>query len=129
MAQRARSGYIGNAASPKKEGATMKKRLSLPLLFTLALALAVPQARAEMIQTPDPERERVRAMLERPELAQELQKMGIAPDEARARVEAMTPAEVAQVAGKLDALPAGGAMSNRDLLLVILLIILLVIIL
>jgi hypothetical protein len=55
--------------------------------------------------------------------------MGIAPDEARARVEAMTPAEVAQVAGKLDALPAGGAMSNRDLLLVILLIILLVIIL
>ena len=107
----------------------MKKRLSLTLLFTLALALAVPQARAEMIQTPDPERERVRAMLERPELAQELQKMGIAPDEARARVEAMTPAEVAQVAGKLDALPAGGAMSNRDLLLVILLIILLVIIL
>jgi uncharacterized protein DUF6627 len=107
----------------------MKKRLPLTLLFTLALAVAVPQVRAGMIQTADPERERVKAMLERPELAQELQKMGIAPDEARARVEAMTPAEVAQVAGQLDALPAGGAVSNRDLLLVLLLVLLLIIIL
>ena len=101
----------------------------LAIILSLALALAVPQAYAGMIQTPDPERERVKAMLERPELAQELQKMGIAPDEARARVDAMTPAEVAQVAGRLDSLPAGGAMSNRDLLLVILLIVLLVVLL
>ena len=101
----------------------------LAIILSLALALAVPQAYAGMIQPPDPERAPVKAMLERPELAQELQKMGIAPDEARARVDAMTPAEVAQVAGRLDSLPAGGAMSNRDLLLVILLIVLLVVLL
>ena len=101
----------------------------LAIVLSLALGLAVPQAYAGMIQTPDPERERVKALLERPELAQELQKMGIAPDEARARVDAMTPAEVAQVAGRLDSLPAGGAMSNRDLLLVILLVVLLVVLL
>jgi hypothetical protein len=101
----------------------------LAITLSLTLALAVPQAYAGMIQTPDPERERVKVMLERPELAQELQKMGIAPDEARARVDAMTPAEVAQVAGRLDSLPAGGAMSNRDLLLVILLVVLLVVLL
>ena len=107
----------------------MKRTLPMTLVFSLVLALAVPHARAEMIPTADPERERVKAMLERPELAQELQKMGIAPEEARARVDAMTPAEVAQVAGRLDALPAGGAMSNQDLLLVILLIVLLILIL
>jgi hypothetical protein len=101
----------------------------LAIVLSLALGLAVPQAYAGMIQTPDPERERVKALLERPELAQELQKMGIAPEEARARVDAMTPAEVAQVAGRLDSLPAGGAMSNRDLLLVILLVVLLVVLL
>jgi uncharacterized protein DUF6627 len=53
--------------------------------------------------------------------------MGIAADEARARVDAMTPAEVAQVAGRLDSLPAGGAMSDRDLLLVVLLVVLILI--
>lgn len=103
------------------------------LLVGLALALAVPNAYAGMIgveqAAPDAERDRVKTMLERPELAAEMQKMGVAPDEARARVEAMTPAEVAQLAGRLDSLQAGAAMSNRDLLLVILLIVLLIIIL
>jgi uncharacterized protein DUF6627 len=93
------------------------------LLVGLALVLAVPHAYAGMIAT-DAERERVKGMLERPEVAAEMQKMGIAADEARARVDAMTPAEVAQVAGRLDSLPAGGAMSDRDLLLIILLIVL-----
>jgi hypothetical protein len=105
----------------------MTRRLAITL--SLALGLAVQQAHAGMIQTPDPERERVKALMERPEVVEELQKMGIAPAEARARVDAMTPAEVAQVAGRLDSLPAGGAMSNRDLLLVILLIVLLVVLL
>jgi hypothetical protein len=36
----------------------------------------------------------------------------------------MTPAELAQVAGRLDSLPAGVAMTNQELLLVILLIVL-----
>lgn len=96
------------------------------LLIGFAFVLAVPQAYAGMIAT-DAERDRVKGMLERPEVAAEMQKMGIAAGEARARVDAMTPAELAQVAGRLDALPAGGAMSNRDLLLVILLIVLIAI--
>jgi hypothetical protein len=55
--------------------------------------------------------------------------MGIAPQEAKARVEAMNDAEVRTLAGKLGVLPAGGAVSNTDLLLIIIVILLVVIIL
>jgi hypothetical protein len=101
------------------------------LLTTIAvtLLLAVPQAYAGMIGTDDTERDRVKSMLERPELAAELEKKGVNAVEARARVDAMTPQEVSQLAGKLDQLVAGGALSNQDLLLIIILLLLLIIIL
>lgn len=107
----------------------MKRYLSI---LVLGLALAMPQARAGMIATDaaqaGDERTRVRAMLARPELARGIERMGIAPQEAAARVDAMTEAEVSQLAGRLNALAAGGAVSDRDLLLIILLILLIVII-
>ena len=98
-------------------------------LFALALFLFVPLAYAGMIGVEGTERERVKSMLERPELAAELEKLGVPPGEAKARVDAMTPQEVSQLAGRLDGLAAGGAVSNRDLLLVILLVLLLILIL
>lgn len=101
------------------------------LLRTIAmtLALAVPQAYAGMIGIDDTERERVKSMLERPELAAELEKHGVSAADARARVDAMTPQEVSQLAGRLDQLAAGGALSNQDLLLVIILLLVLIILL
>ena len=100
------------------------------LLRTIAMAvvLATPQAYAGMIGTQDPERERVKSMLERPELAAQLEKMGVSPADAKARVDAMTPEEVSQLAGRLDQLAAGGALSNQDLLLIIILLLVLIII-
>lgn len=95
--------------------------------LAVALAFAVPQAYAGMIDA-DAERSRVRGLLERPELAAELEKMGVPPAEAQARVDAMTPEEVTQLAGRLDAFAAGGA-GQRDLLLVIILLLLLILIL
>ena len=99
------------------------------LLFGLALALAVPQAQAEIIGTDatvqDAEKSRVKGMLGRPEVAAEMQKMGIAPAEAAARVDAMTPQEVAQLAGRLDSLPAGGQ-TRTDTILIIILIVLVI---
>ena len=97
--------------------------------IALAIALAVPQAHAGMIGVQDTERERVKSMLERPELAAQLEKVGVSPADAKARVDAMTPEEVSQLAGRLDQLAAGGALSNQDLLLVIILLLLLIIIL
>jgi hypothetical protein len=105
------------------------KNLLRTIAVALSLVLAVPQAYAGMIGVQDPERERVKSMLERPELAAQLEKMGVSAAEARARVDAMTPQEVSQLAGRLDQLAAGGAISNQDLLLVIILLLLLIIIL
>ena len=108
------------------------------LLIGAALALFIPQSvRAATITTEDAlsaqqatqDRERIKALVARPELAQALEKLGIAPDNAKARVDAMSDAEVRMVVGKLDALPAGGALSNTDFLLVVIIVILVVVIL
>jgi hypothetical protein len=97
--------------------------------IALALALAVAQAHAGMIGIQDTERSRVKSMLERPELAAGLEKYGVSAADARARVDAMTPEEVSQLAGRLDQLAAGGALSNQDLMLIIILLLVLVILL
>ena len=106
----------------------MKRRLTGLLL---ALALALPQAPsyAGLISTeagaPN-DRERVMALAERPEVAQQLEKMGIPQNEVKARIAAMSQAEVASLAGKLDSLPAGGALSNQDFLIILILVLLIV---
>ena len=91
----------------------------------LAFVFAVPQAYAELVPT---ERERVKALIERPEVAQQMEKMGIPAKEAQGRVDAMTDEEVRTLAGRLDALPAGGQISSQTLLLICLIIILLLLI-
>jgi hypothetical protein len=100
----------------------------LTLLF-FGLALSLPQAHAGLISTDAAqardERSRVKALLERPELAAELQKMGIPPQDAAARVDAMNDAEVRQLAGRLDALPAGGQSTTLLLIVIIILLIIL----
>ena len=58
--------------------------------------------------TAEQNRAKVLASFERADVQVELQKMGIDTDEARARVAAMTDAEAASVAHKIDTLPAGG---------------------
>lgn len=97
----------------------------------LAVALAAPPAYAGMISpiSPESERGRVLSMLERPEIARQLERMGIPADEARARVGAMTESEVLSLAGRLDAVPAGGALNNQDFLLIVVVVLLVVLLL
>ena len=99
------------------------------LAFGLAAALLMPQAHAGMIGVQDLERERVKAMLERPELTDQLSKAGIAVAAARARVDAMSDAEVLQLAGRLDSAIAGGQLSNESVLLIVIIVLLVIIIL
>jgi hypothetical protein len=54
--------------------------------------------------------------------------MGVAPEEARQRVDAMTPEEVQVVAGKMDTLAAGGALSSTDWIIVLLIVIIVILI-
>lgn len=96
------------------------------LLLAVALLLAVPSAYAGMIRPDDNERERVKAMLEREQVKAGLEQHGILPHEAAARVDAMTPAEVQSLAGRIDAVAAGGQ-SNQNLLLIIIIILLIII--
>ena len=99
------------------------------LLGVLAFLVVAFPASAGMIATPvDTERARVKALLERPELQAEMQKMGIVPAEAAARVDAMNDAEVLQLAGRLDQAAAGGQVGDRTLLLILLIILLILII-
>ena len=122
----------------------MKQRIldvmsTFALLTVLALATAIlmPRAYADMIPTPQgdqqaqpaDDRAKVKAMLERPEVVREMHEMGIPPEKAAARVDAMTDAEVRQLAGRLNALPAGGALSTQDWLIIIVIILLIIIIL
>jgi hypothetical protein len=107
-------------------GVNMKRILGI---IAALLALGAVPAHAALISSdaaikPASERDRVRAMLERPEVTRELQKMGIAPSHAEGRVQAMSDTEVAQLAGRLDALPAGGAITNDELLLIIIIVLL-----
>jgi len=118
----------------------MKQRLldvvstfALLTVMGLAAALVMPRAYADMIPTEPArqamsERDQVKAMLARPEVAQEMQKMGVPPEKAAARVDAMTDAEVSQLAGRLNAVPAGGALSTEEWLLIIVVILLVIII-
>lgn len=98
------------------------------LMLAAALLLAVPPAYAGMILPDDVERERVKALLERSEVRAELEKHGVLAHEAAARVDAMTPAEVQQLAGRIDAVAAGGQ-STQNLLLVIIIILLVILVL
>lgn len=107
----------------------MKRTLSA---IFLSFALFAPQVQAGMIATEQAipgERARLDTLLERPGVAQQLEKMGIPAEQARARVAAMSEAEVASIAGRLDSAIAAGAMSNTDLIIVLAIVLLILIIL
>lgn len=89
-----------------------------------AIESADPTAAAQ-----DDQRARVRAFMERGEVRKRLEALGVDPDEAAARAETLSDAEIALIAGKLDKLPAGGAAVGLETLLVILVVVLLIVIL
>jgi hypothetical protein len=79
----------------------------------LVLSLAIPAAPAcaEQLGTATAlagDRERIAAILARPEAQAQLQARGVDPAEAKARVAALTDEEAAQLAARIGELPAGG---------------------
>ena len=60
----------------------------------------------EQTQT-NADRERVNAFVARDDVRKEFQKQGVNPDEAAARVAALSDIEIGQIAQKLDNMPAG----------------------
>src|SRR6266581_6192819 len=75
------------------------------------------------------ERERVRSFMARPEVVKQLQAAGVSREEAEARVRAMSDEEVRTIAGKLDALPSGGRLTDFQFVVVVLLFVILLVVL
>lgn len=80
-------------------------------------------------QSSQTNRDKVRDFLNRTDVQEKLQKMDVPADEARIRVDAMTPAEAATLAQRIDSLPAGGALSGTDFVIILLVAILVALIL
>ncbi|MBI2960391.1 MAG: PA2779 family protein [Betaproteobacteria bacterium] len=96
---------------------TAGKYLIRFLIVTMgALGLPVPEARADLVPThaagaaifAPAQRAGVAAFLERSEVRAQLERYGVDPAQARSRVEALGDDEIAAIAGRIDALPAGG---------------------
>ena len=96
------------------------------------MALLALPAGAEIVSTEravaQSDRDRVRAFLEREATEKQMKALGVAPETAKERVNAMTDEEIRVIAGKLDNLPAGAALSQTDWIIVLLLFILLLIV-
>lgn len=93
------------------------KRLTSHVLIIsiLTLGTPLPYANATMIGTAQiatentqADRERVLAFLERDEMQQQFQSLGVDAQTAKERVAALSDAEIKRIAGKLDMAPAGG---------------------
>ena len=85
------------------------KRLLSSLLIVCLAGLGLP-AHAGMLPTDaaNPARARVLTVLERSDVQAQLRANGVNPGDVKARVAAMTDDEVAQLAGQIESLPAGG---------------------
>ena len=83
---------------------SMFARITCRLLVASMIALPW-HARAGMIGTDVAAKG---AVIDRGAMASKLETLGISPQAARERVAALTDAEVADIAGRIDALPAGG---------------------
>jgi len=121
-------------------GPAMNHDLSDYFLYALAVVLVFfilgtgAAAYAGMIDTEQvvageqlaQERERVKALLDRQDVAKQMQVMGVSPGDAQGRIDAMTDQEVRMLAGRLDTLPAAGlSFSNTEIIIILLLIVIL----
>jgi hypothetical protein len=86
------------------------KRFVSSLLIVCLAGLGLPvQAGMLTTEAANAERSRVLNVLDREDVRAQLQGHGVSPADVKARVAAMTDDEVAQLAGQIDSLPAGGA--------------------
>jgi hypothetical protein len=83
-------------------------RRTLAALLILSLVAPLP-VQAGMLATESALRhERIAALLERADVRAQLAAYGVAPGEVEARVAALSDAEAAALAARIDELPAGG---------------------
>lgn len=107
----------------------LKRPLACALIVSI-IGLGMPSSSMAGIVATDEvrtsaQRERVTGFLERSEVRDRMQSLGVDPDAARSRVAALSDDEVASLADEIDRLPAGGS----DLLTAVVVVFLILIIL
>lgn len=100
----------------------LQKFLVLPVLSAFLLGtVPIAAVNAKMIGTDqvlgessvNADRDRVIEFVERDDVQQQMQTLGVDPGEAMQRVQSLSDSEIRQVAGKLDRMPAGeGALGS-----------------
>jgi hypothetical protein len=98
----------------------------LAVVLAAVLSAQVPLAQAEIVDTDalaapsqaELERARVQDFLDRATVKERLQAMGVSGLVARDRVASLSEAEVHALAERIDTMPAGGALSTQDWILI-----------
>ncbi len=114
---------------------TYPRTLSLfALLLAAALFVLAPFARAELIAADkvvpqgqaQMDREKVRSFLDRAAVTERLKALGVEDGLVKPRVDALTDEEVHMLAEKIDALPAGGALGDFQIIIIVSLVAILI---
>ena len=107
----------------------MRARSFLTGLLAASLVVSTMPARAEMIGTAqllapsaDARRERVDTFLARADVRQNLAALGVDPADAAQRVASLTDAQLQELSGRIESLPAGA--SAVELVLIVILVLL-----
>jgi hypothetical protein len=130
---------ISQFTNSTRRGTIMNAKLFLRMCAVVlgaALCLQTTAVMAGMVTTDElasqnqtaAEKAKVQAFMDRADVKVRLQALGVNELSANDRVAAMTDQEVHAVAQKIDSMPAGGTLSNRDLVLILLVVLLLLII-
>jgi hypothetical protein len=101
-------------------------------LLAAALLVQMPLARAEIVETDalaapsqaEQDRAKVQAFMDRANVKERMQAMGVSGLIAKERVASLSEAEIHSLAQRIDTLPAGGALSQTDWILILLVVIL-----
>lgn len=92
--------------------------LATPFTVNAGL-IGTDQAQATSLSSNAGTRDRVLNFVQRGDVRSQLESLGLSPERAKDRVNAMTDQEASQLAGRIDSLPAGADGSGLLLLIVI----------
>jgi hypothetical protein len=119
----------------KKENIMMNNAFlarGIVAMFALAMSTQAPVVQAEIVDTDamsapnqvEQDRAKVQSFLDRANVKERLQAMGVSGFVAKDRVASLSEQEVHALAQRIDSMPAGGNLSSNDIIIILLVAIL-----
>ncbi len=130
-----RAGHTVLERSPMTNLRHYRIYIAWPLMvLMMSLSLPMGYARAALVTTEQAiersdaavHRAEIKSLLSRDDIKGQLAAMGVNAEEAAARIDSLSDAEVAEVASRIDDLPAGQAVGSVVLVLLLVVIIFLI---